>query len=325
VKLGRPRYSVVVPVSDEEEVLGELYDRLSRVLDGLDDPAEVIFVDDGTRDGAHALLRRFQEDDKRVRIVSLSRDFGYQAAISAGLAHATGERVAVLDADLQDPPELVGRFFQALDEGWDVVYGVRRARKEGPLKRLAYHGFYRLPRRLLRGVATIDVPLDSGDFCAMTRRVVDHLVRLPEPDRLVRGLRAWLGFRQLGIPYERDRRYAGAPKDSFVELLKLSVDGLVSFSCAPLRLLAGVGLLLSAGSFVGILIVLYRYLFTPYVPGYTSIAVLVLFLGGVQLLTMGLIGEYIGRISQQVKGRPLYVVDELVGFEGLLPTSRPGT
>jgi dolichol-phosphate mannosyltransferase len=306
-----PRYSVVVPVYDEQAVLPELFARLEQALAGLDDPAEIVFVNDGSRDGSLALLKAFGAEDKRVRIVSLSRNFGHQAAITAGLAYASGEAVAILDADLQDPPELLPRLFRALDEGWDVAYGIRQGRKEGPAKRLAYFGFYRLLRRL----ASIDIPLDAGDFCAMSRRVVDHLNRLPESDRFLRGLRAWLGFRQIGLPYERDRRRAGTPKYTVVKLLKLSVDGLLAFSYAPLRLLVGLGLLMSVLSFVGILVVLYRYLFTPYVPGYTSLAMLVLFIGGVQFLAIGLIGEYIGRISQQVKWRPLFVVDELTGFD----------
>jgi polyisoprenyl-phosphate glycosyltransferase len=305
------RYSIVVPVYDEEQVLPLFYDRLRAVLDGLADPAEIVFVNDGSGDQSLPLLKELHAADKRVRIVSLSRNFGHQAAVTAGLAHATGEVVAVLDADLQDPPELLPKLFGLLDEGWDVAYAVRTERKESPAKRLAYFAFY----RLLRGMADIDIPLDSGDFCAMRRRVVDRLNALPESDRFIRGLRAWLGFRQIGIPYQRDQRYAGVPKYTVAKLLKLSVDGLVSFSYVPLRLIVALGLCISGLSFLGILVVLYRYLFTPYVPGWASLAILVLFIGGIQLLTLGVIGEYIGRISQQVKGRPLFVVDERVGFD----------
>jgi dolichol-phosphate mannosyltransferase len=305
-----PRYSVVVPVYDEEDVLPELYDRLSRVLRHVDGAAEMVFVDDGSRDHTLARLKAIQHDDQRVRVVSLSRNFGHQAAVTAGLAYAQGDFVAVIDGDLQDPPEILLALFDKLREGWEVAYGVRQERKEGPAKRAAYFLFY----RLLQKIATIDIPLDSGDFCAMTRRVVDHLNRLPETDRFVRGLRAWLGFRQTGVPYERDARHNGTPKYTFLRLVQLSLDGLMSFSYAPLRLLAVFGLVMSLASFAGILVVLYRYLFTPYVPGYTSLAILVLFIGGIQCFTVGLIGEYVGRISQQVKGRPLFVVDELVGF-----------
>ena len=308
--MGAPRYSIVVPVYNEQEVLPELYRRLQECLTSLNGPAEIVFVNDGSADGTLAMLKALQLEDQRIRLVSLSRNFGHQVAVTAGLVYAAGEMAAILDGDLQDPPELLPVLFQKLEEGWDVAYGVRQARKEGPGKRLAYFAFY----RFLQKAASIDIPLDSGDFCVMSRRVVDHLNRLPETDRFVRGLRAWLGFRQVGVPYERDRRYAGASKYTFLKLVKLSLDGLVSFSYAPLRFLTLVGLGVSALSALGILVVLYRYFFTPYVPGYTSIVVLVLFVGGLQLFTLGLIGEYVGRISQQVKGRPLFVVDELAGF-----------
>jgi dolichol-phosphate mannosyltransferase len=310
-RLAAPRHSVVVPVYNEQEVLPEFYARLRGVLDGLDDPSEVVFVNDGSTDASAELLKGYQAADKRLRVISLSRNFGHQAAITAGLRYAQGDQVAVLDGDLQDPPELLPRFFAALEAGVDVAFGIRRERKEGPAKRLAYFLFY----RIWRAVAEVDVPLDSGDFCAMSRRVVDHLNRLPESDRFVRGLRAWLGFRQVGIPYEREPRRAGVPKYTWPKLVKLSVDGLLSFSTAPLRLIAGIGLVMSLASFVGILVVIYRYLFTPYVPGYTSLAVLVLFIGGIQLFTLGLIGEYVGRISHQVKARPVFVVEELTGFD----------
>jgi dolichol-phosphate mannosyltransferase len=310
-RLGRARYSVVVPVYDEQEVLRELYERLGRVLASLDDPAEVVFVDDGSTDRSPEILRALQASDKRVRVVRLSRNFGHQAAITAGLAYAQGDMVAILDADLQDPPELLPTLFRTLEGGADVAYGVRYARKEGVAKRAAYFVFY----RLLRAVAEVDIPADSGDFCAMTRRVVDHLNRLPESDRFVRGLRAWLGFRQVGVQYERDRRYAGVPKYTLLKLFKLSVDGLLSLSTAPLRLIAMIGLVISVLSFAGILVVLYRYLFTPYVPGYTSLAVLVLLMGGIQLFTLGIVGEYVARVSRQVKSRPSFVVAELAGFD----------
>jgi polyisoprenyl-phosphate glycosyltransferase len=309
--MGTPYYSIVVPLYNEQDVLPELYRRLRAAVTRLHGPAELVLVNDGSVDGTLAILRAFQFEDKLIRVVSLSRNFGHQAAVSAGLCHAEGEAVAVIDGDLQDPPELLPELFAKLEEGWDVAYGVRRQRRGAIMKRLSYFVFYRLLHRL----ADIDIPLDAGDFCAMSRRIVDHLNRLPETDRFIRGLRAWVGFRQAGVPYERDRRQAGVPKYTIGKLIQLSLDGLLSFSYAPLRWLAGAGFALCAVSFVGILVVLYRYLFTPYVPGYTSIAVLVLFFGGVQLLTGGLIGEYVGRTAQQVKGRPLYVVDELIGFE----------
>jgi glycosyltransferase involved in cell wall biosynthesis len=309
--MGTPYYSIVVPLYNEQDVLPELYRRLRAVIAQLHGPAEIVFVNDGSVDGTLGILRAIQFEEKLVRVVSLSRNFGHQAAVSAGLCHAKGEAVAVLDGDLQDPPELLPELFARLEEGWDVAYGVRRQRRGALVKRVSYFVFYRLLHRL----ADIDIPLDAGDFCAMSRRIVDQLNRLPETDRFVRGLRAWIGFRQIGVPYDRDRRQAGVPKYTIGKLVQLSLDGLLSFSYAPLRWLTGAGLILCAVSFAGIMVVLYRYLFTPYVPGYTSIAVLVLFFGGVQLLTGGLIGEYVGRTAQQVKGRPLYVGDELIGFD----------
>jgi glycosyltransferase involved in cell wall biosynthesis len=316
--MGTPLYSIIVPLYNEQDVLPELCRRLRAAVARLHGPAEIIFVDDGSVDGTIGILRAWQSEDKVIRIVSLSRNFGHQAAVSAGLCYAEGDAVAVLDGDLQDPPELLADFFAKLDEGWDVVYGIRRQRRGAILKRLSYFVFYRLLHRL----AHIDIPLDAGDFCVMSRRIVDHLNRLPETDRFVRGLRAWVGFRQTGIPYERDQRQAGIPKYTIAKLVQLSLDGLLSFSYAPLRWLAAIGFVLCGVSFIGILVVLYRYMFTLYVPGYTSLAVLVLFFGGVQLLTGGLIGEYVGRTAQQVKGRPLYVVDELIGF-GEAPAFRP--
>jgi polyisoprenyl-phosphate glycosyltransferase len=317
--MGHARYSIVVPLYNEQDVLPELCTRLRATVAHLPGPAEIVFVNDGSHDATLAILKALQFEDKSVRVVSFSRNFGHQAAVSAGLRHAEGDAVAILDGDLQDPPELLPALFAKLQEGWDVAYGIRRQRRGAILKRLAYFLFYRLLRRL----ADIDIPLDAGDFCAMSRRIVDHLNRLPETDPFVRGLRAWVGFRQTGIPYERDSRKAGIPKYTITKLVQLSLDGLLSFSYAPLRWLTGVGLVLSAISFLGILIVLYRYLFTPYVPGYTSLAVLVLFFGGLQLFTGGLIGEYVGRTAQQVKGRPLYIVDELIGFEGPLSSRFP--
>ena len=305
------RYSIIVPLYNEQDVLPELYRRIRAIATQLHGPTEIIFVNDGSLDGTLGLLRALQYEDKTIRVVSLSRNFGHQAAISAGLQYAEGDVVAVLDGDLQDPPELLPALFAKLEDGWDVAYGVRRHRQAALLKRLSYFVFYRVIHRL----ADIDIPLDAGDFCAMSRRIVNHLNRLPETDRFVRGLRAWVGFRQTGVPYDRDSRHAGTPKYTIPKLVQLSLDGLLSFSYAPLRWLAYAGFALSAISFVGILVIFYRYLFTPYVPGYTSLAILVLFFGGIQLLTGGLLGEYVGRTAQQVKGRPLYVIDELIGFE----------
>src|SRR5215468_2876182 len=235
--MGNPRYSIVIPLYNEQDVLPELYRRLRATVARLHGPSEITFVNDGSSDGTLGILRALQFEDKHIRVVSLSRNFGHQVAVSAGLCYAEGDAVAVLDGDLQDPPEMLPELFAKLDEGWDVAYGIRRQRRGAILKRLSYFLFYRLLHRL----ADIDIPLDAGDFCAMSRRIVDHLNRLPETDRFVRGLRAWVGFRQTGIPYERDRRRAGVPKYTIPKLIQLSLDGLLSFSYAPLRWLTAAG------------------------------------------------------------------------------------
>lgn len=309
--MNRPRYSVVVPVFNEEEVLPEFHRRLSAVLDQLGATAEIVFVNDGSVDGSLELLKKLHAGDARVRVVSLSRNFGHQTAVSAGLQHARGDVVAVLDGDLQDPPEVLPRMFELIAQGADVAYGVRTNRKEGWLKRTAYFTFYRLLQRL----SDTRMPLDAGDFSAMSRRVVDLINGLGESDRYIRGLRSWVGFRQVGVPYGRDWRQAGQSKYTLGKLLKLSLDGIVAFSYAPLRLIVVLGFLISLTSFFGILVVIYRRFTDVYVPGWASMSIMLLFLGGIQLLTLGLIGEYVGRIFQQVKARPLYVVDERVGFE----------
>jgi dolichol-phosphate mannosyltransferase len=307
-----PPYSVVVPVFDEREILPELYRRLRAVLDALPGAAELVFVDDGSRDGSLDVLRRLNGEDPRVRVVALSRNFGHQKALTAGLLHSRGRVVAVLDADLQDPPELLPRLIAEVEGGADVAYGVRTRRKEGPLKRALYFAFYRLIRRL----SDTELPLDAGDFCAMSRRLVDLVNALPERDRYLRGLRSWMGFRQAGIPYERAGREAGETKYTYAKLVQLSVDGLISFTLFPLRLIILLGLALSLVSFLGIVVVLYFRLFTDRsIPGFASVAIMLLSIGGIQLLTLGVIGEYVGRVFQQVKGRPLFVVAERIGFE----------
>ena len=281
--MATPRYSIVVPVYNEQEVLPELCRRLREAVARLHGPTEIVFVDDGSADGSRGILKAAVRGQGHPHRRPGSRNFGHQAAISAGFSHAEGDAVAVLDGDLQDPPELLPSSSRSSARDGTSSMACASDGRRRDRKRLAYFVFYRLLHRL----ANIEIPLDSGDFCVMSRRVVDHLNGLPETDRFVRGLRAWIGFRQTGIPYERDRRRAGNPKYTLLKLVQLSLDGLLSFSYTPLRLLEAVGFVLSAVSFIGILIVLFRYLFTPYVPGYTSLAVLVLFFGGVQLLTAG--------------------------------------
>lgn len=309
----RIRFSIVLPVYNEEATLPHTYQRLTNVLSALGEPYEIICVNDGSRDRSRDLLRSLHQQDPRVKLVSFTRNFGHQTAVSAGLDFANGEAVIVMDADLQDPPECLPQFIAKWQEGYDVVYAIRTKRKEHLFKRAAYALFYRLVKR----IADIDIPLDSGDFCIMDQKVVRVIRALPERNRFVRGLRSWVGFRQIGLAYEREERFAGRTNYTLYKLIKLALDGFVSFSYMPLRMAAILGFFTSGLSFVMALVQLYRRLFVPssYVPGFASIIITVLFLGGIQLITIGIIGEYLGRIFDEVKRRPLYLVDEVLGLE----------
>jgi dolichol-phosphate mannosyltransferase len=313
------KVSVIVPCFNEELVLPQLFARLKAAGETWGMGYEVICVDDGSRDRTWELLAAQQKRDPRWRGLSLARNFGHQTAVSAGLYHASGDAVVVIDADLQDPPEELGRFLEKWREGYDVVYAIRQKRKEGLLKRLCYWSFYRLMARLV----PFEIPLDSGDFCVLDRRVVEVLKRMPERNRFVRGMRAWAGFRQTGIAYERQQRAAGTTKYSARKLLRLAMDGIFSFSTAPLTLVAYLGLLISTASAIGVLFTLLQRIFASWfqkvglapVPGFATIVIAILFLGGVQLLCIGILGEYIGRIYEEVKRRPLWTVRASCGIE----------
>ena len=301
---GRPELSVIIPVFNEEENLLTLHGRLTRALVNLGMEYEIVLVDDGSQDQSPDILRRMEAEDQRIVIVEFARNFGHQVAISAGLEQSRGRVVCIMDADLQDPPEVLHTFLAKWREGWEVVYAIRTERKEWWGKRLAYAGFY----RLLQRVANIDIPLDAGDFCVMDRRVVDLLVRMPERNRFVRGIRSWVGFKQIGVPYERHARHAGAPKYTFRKLLYLALDGLISFSHMPLRIITLLGFSVSFLSFlVALFYLVKKFTLGTGVPGFTTLVVSIFFLSGIQLMTIGVIGEYIGRISDEVKRRPLYV------------------
>lgn len=304
-------FSVVVPVFNEEANLPELYRRLLAVMEGLGQAFEIIFVDDGSSDGTLEALRWLHREDERVRAIALSRNFGHQHAVTSGLAYASGQAIIVIDGDLQDPPEVIPSLVSAWGQGYQVVYAVRRRRPEGTLKRAAYNFFY----RLMSFIADIDVPLDSGDFSLMDRRVVDVINSMPERNRFVRGLRAWVGFRQTGVEYDRSVRNAGKSKYSIGKLITLALDGLVSHSLLPLRLVSYVGIFVSFCSLIGILYLIVCRLVGYEVPaGWTSLIVTMLFLGGVQLLALGILGEYLGRTFEEVKQRPQFVVRELLGL-----------
>jgi dolichol-phosphate mannosyltransferase len=295
----------VIPVFNEQENLPNLHSRLAAALGPTGLRYEIIFVDDGSRDGSAPLLRGLAGDDPRVVVVELARNFGHQVAISAGLDHARGDGVIIMDADLQDPPEVLPQFIDKWREGHDVVYAIREQRKESWLKRAAYAAFY----RLLQRVANIEIPLDAGDFCIMDRRVVDLLIGMPERNRFVRGIRSWVGLDQVGLAYERQARQAGKPKFTFTRLVYLALDGLVSFSYVPLRLITMLGFGVSLLSIVlAVFYAIKKLTVGLNPPGFATLTVAVFFLAGMQLMTIGVIGEYVGRIFEEVKRRPLYVV-----------------
>jgi glycosyltransferase involved in cell wall biosynthesis len=302
--------TVVIPLYNEEANLPELHRRVRETLEGRGIAYRLLFVNDGSRDGTLDLLRRLASSDSRIRVLSLSRNFGHQISISAGIAHADGDVVVVMDGDLQDPPEVIPDLLGKWSEGFDVVYAVRRKRKEGIVKRAAYSVFY----RLLRAVSSVEIPLDSGDFSLMDARVVELLRSFPERSRFVRGLRSWVGFRQTEWAYERMARHSGEPKYRARQLLKLGMDGVFGFSVLPLQLATYLGFLAAALGFLYLLYALASRFVYNNPAGWTSLAAIILFLGGTQLLILGILGEYLGRVYEEVKQRPLYVLDERIGF-----------
>lgn len=308
------RYSLVIPIYNEEAVIPELYRRITAVMDQLGESVEAILINDGSHDRSLMLLRELhQQDPDRVRYLSLARNFGHQVAVTAGLNFAQGAAVIVLDADLQDPPELILEMVAQWQQGYEVVYAQRRSRQqESWLKRGLAYGFY----RVLRWLADVEIPADTGDFCLMDRKVVDLLNAMPERNRYIRGLRAWVGFRQTSVLFERPPRYAGSVKYTFRKSLSLAINSLVSFSRVPLRLATYLGLASGLFSLTMAAIVLYwRIVQAPVsITGLTAIIIAVFFLGSVQLICLGILGEYIGRIYEEVKGRPLYTLAEMGGI-----------
>ena len=309
-----PKYSLIIPIYNEEETIPELYRRVSDVMDSLDDSVELILINDGSRDRSLKLMRELQERDARVCYISFARNFGHQAAVTAGLNFARGQVIVVLDADLQDPPELIPKMIESWQAGYHVVYAQRTKRKkESWFKRLTAYVFYRLLRRL----ADVDIPADTGDFCLMDRQVVEVLNSMPERNRYIRGLRAWIGFRQTAVKFERDPRFAGEVKYTFKKSLALAINSLVSFSKIPLRISTYLGLFSALIALFMALLVLYWRLQQPDSPvtGLATILIAVFFLGSVQLISIGILGEYIGRIYEEVKGRPAYTIAEIAGLE----------
>ena len=309
-----PKYSLVVPLYNEQLNLPELYRRVCWIMDQLDGTVEFIGVNDGSRDRTLEILRELRDKDSRICYISFARNFGHQIAVTAGLNFARGEAVIVLDGDLQDPPELITEMLKKWQEGYQVVYAQRTKRHEESLfKRLPAYIYY----RLLRQLADVDIPADTGDFCLMDRCVVNVLNQMPERNRYIRGLRAWSGFKQTAIKFERDPRFAGEVKYTFGKSFGLAVNGLVSFSKVPLRLSTYLGLFAAFVSLIMVFLVLYWRVIYPE-SGLTGLAIIlmaVFFIGAVQLVSIGILGEYIGRIYEEVKGRPLYTLGEIVGFD----------
>jgi polyisoprenyl-phosphate glycosyltransferase len=306
-------YSIVIPIFNEEDNIHEMYRRLTGVMEQLDGDSELILVDDGSRDSSLSAIRELQICDRRVRYVSFARNFGHQVAVTAGLNFVRGKAIVVMDADLQDPPELILSMIEKWRTGYQVVYAQRTSRKkETWLKRFTAYAFY----RILRKLADVDIPSDTGDFCLMDRQVVDVLNAMPERNRYIRGLRAWVGYRQTSVKFERDPRFAGKEKYTFGKSFALAINGIVSFSRVPLRFATYLGMLSAAAAVVMIVLMIYWRLFDRHTPliGYTLITVALFFLGSVQLFCIGILGEYIGRIYEEVKGRPIYTVKEIGGM-----------
>jgi dolichol-phosphate mannosyltransferase len=307
INTGKCALSVVVPVYNEAQCLPILRERLGKVIDEIGVEAEVILVDDGSTDISRKLIAGIAGEDKRWRGVFLARNFGHQAAITAGLDHAKGDFVVVMDCDLQDRPEDIPKLLEKAEEGFDIVYARRASRKGNPIKRLCYWLFY----RMLAGVANTSIPVDAGDFTCMNRKAVDAIRALPERNRFVRGLRAWVGFRHAGIDVQRDKRAAGRRKYTLGKLMRLAADAVFSFSWVPLRLVSIVGLLSVLASLVYLAVIVILRL-SGRIPetGWTTIIFLIIAFGGLILLALGIIGEYIGRIYDEVKKRPIYIVAE---------------
>lgn len=312
--------SVVIPAHNEQDVLPEFHRRLSAVLDSIPMAVEVIYVNDGSQDDTLLLLHGLHAEDERVAVLDLSRNFGKEIALTAGLHQATGNAVVVIDADLQDPPELIPKLIDQWHAGYDVVYAQRTLRVgESWIKKATASGFYRVMQR----IGEVKLPQDTGDFRLLSRRAVDALNTIGEQHRFMKGLFAWIGFRQKAVPYERDARFAGNTKWNYWKLWNFAIEGITSFTIAPLKFATYLGLLTAVGAFVfGAYTIIKTLIFGNPIPGYPSIIVIMLFLGGIQLIAIGVLGEYIGRIFTETKRRPLYFLNEYLPRRA--GTDKPG-
>ena len=314
-KVASPELSVVIPVYRSAKIFPELYRRLVASLEPVVDGFEIVAVADGNADGSADVIESIHKQDSRVKLIELSRNFGHQVAVTAGIEHANGDMVVVMDDDLEDPPEVIPSFINRAKDGFDLVYGIRRKRKVNIIKRIVYALFY----RVINSLSAIPIPYDSGDFCLMRRTVINALNSMPEKNRFIRGLRCWAGFRQTGMEYERESRYAGESGYSIRGYFKFAFDGIISFSYRPLQIVSVVGIVTAFSGFLYALYALAARL-TGNLPaetaGWTSLMVAMLFLGGLQLLSVGIIGQYIARIYDEAKRRPHYFTKRLLGIEG---------
>jgi polyisoprenyl-phosphate glycosyltransferase len=304
-----PIYSVVAPVFNEAETLPHFYERVIRVMEEIGEPFEIVLINDGSRDKTYSILQEIHTKDTRVRIIDFSRNFGHQIAISAGLDYAQGDAVIVLDSDLQDPPEVIPELIARWKDGAEVVYAQRAKRKGETFFKLATAAaFYRLIQR----ITAVNIPSDTGDFRLLDRQVVDALIKMREHHRFMRGLSAWVGFRQDAVLYERHERFAGTTKYPLNKMIRFSLDAITSFSHVPLQIATSLGFGLAVVSLIGILIAIILRLFTDAIVGQATTLIMVLFMGGIQLIFLGIIGEYLGRIYDEVRARPLYIVRKVL-------------
>jgi len=300
--------SIIIPIYNEEGNIRILFDRLKKVVSQLHVPAEYIFVNDGSSDQSIAIIKELSQQEPAVRYLDFSRNFGHQVAVTAGLDHAKGKAVVIIDADLQDPPELIADLFKKWKDGYEVVYAKRRAREgESFLKKFTAKTFY----RTLKKITSINIPVDTGDFRLIDRKIVDVLKSMPEQQKFLRGQIPWIGFRQTFVEYDRDSRHAGKTGYTYKKMIRFALDGITSFSNWPLKFATLAGFAVSIFAFIMILYALYaRFISREYVQGWTSLMLAVLFLGGVQLICIGIIGEYISRLSANVRNRPLYIIND---------------
>jgi len=305
------KISAVVPIFNEEGNIPILYTKLKDTFIKIDKNFEIIFVNDGSYDNSFKILENISRKDKKVKVISFSRNFGHMAALNAGLSYSSGQKVAVMDADMQDPPHIIEKMYKKSLEGYDVVYGIKRNRKENALRRFLFKSFY----KVLDKISSLKMPLDAGTFSILDKKVVDIIVNLPEKNKYFSGLRAWAGFKQTGVVYERAKRYKGN-EASFARLFKLAMDGIISFSFVPLKIASFLGFIFSAFAFILIIVLfILKFFVNLGFVGWTSTISTILFIGGIQLITLGIIGEYLARIYDEVKRRPEYIIESKINFK----------